>query len=615
MEFFDLVFPQNVGPLTYRVPEPMRGDVVPGMLVSAEIRKSVKRAVVLRPQFKPPGGELKEIKSIESEGPVLSGPMLRTLEWMAEYYFSNEGLVLKSVLPREFFERVKARKSSSAVAEEQAAYVPGALDERALAALDEIRENVSKRHYKTFLYHAPSTGDELSFTLEAIRGCGNVIILAPEHTGMKYLEKALRDVAGDRLVLYHGAMSGGARTQAIEKILSGEGDVVLGSRMAVFAPLKEVSLIAVLHEENTAYKADSGVRYSARDMAVLRGFEESATVLLTSICPSVGSWHNAETGKYNLMEGVTSRLRPEVRVIDMRRSKSAISKKLQDAAASRIGKEQRAMFVINRGGYSMLRCGDCGEVISCKDCSVPLIYHKKDKSLRCTYCGAEARPPEVCLNCGGILEPAGAGVERVLEEMDSLNPFGVQTGAPLKVLTDTGEKLIVGSRGIARQEAASGGFSITGLLNADTYRYVPDFRATERAFKELIYLADKTAPGGQLFIQTLSPRDGLFSLARKFDFRGFYRRELSERKALGYPPYQRMVLLSATGTFLDAAGRGNFNDVEVLGPVPAMTKRGKRITKLLLKSSSRKALRSALKKILKGRPSREVAVDVDPIWV
>jgi primosomal protein N' (replication factor Y) len=142
---------------------------------------------------------------------------------------------------------------------------------------------------------------------------------------------------------------------------------------------------------------------------------------------------------------------------------------------------------------------------------------------------------------------------------------------------------------------------------------VPDFRATERAFKELIYLADKSAPGGQLFIQTSSPRDSLFSYLRKFDFRGFYRRELSEREALGYPPYQRMVLLTSTGASLNV--QGNFNEVEVLGPVPAMTKRGRNITKLLLKSSSRKALRSALKKILKGRSSREVTVDVDPIWV
>ncbi|NIM05151.1 MAG: hypothetical protein GTO55_03650, partial [Armatimonadetes bacterium] len=220
--------------------------------------------------------------------------------------------------------------------------------------------------------------------------------------------------------------------------------------MAVFAPLKEVSLIVVLHEENTAYKADSGVRYSARDMAVLRGFEESATVVLTSICPSVDSWHNAETGKYDLIEGVSTRLRPMVRVIDMRRSESAISKKLRDAAASRVGKDERAMFVINRGGYSMLRCEDCREVIGCKNCGVPLIHHKKDKSLKCTYCGAEGRPQDVCPSCGGLLEPAGAGVERVLEELDSLSPFGVGPGAPLKVLVDTEEKLIVGAKGIAR---------------------------------------------------------------------------------------------------------------------------------------------------------------------
>ena len=197
--------------------------------------------------------------------------MLRTLEWMADYYFSNEGLVLKSMLPREFFERVKARKSSTGeVAEEQAAYVAGERpDERTAKSLEEIRDNVSKRHYKTYLYHAPSTREELTFVLEAVRDHENVIVLVPELTGMKYLEQAMREVAGERLVLYHSAMSRGARSDAIARMTSGEGCVVLGSRMAVFASLKQVSLIIALHEENTAYKADSGVRYSARDMAVL----------------------------------------------------------------------------------------------------------------------------------------------------------------------------------------------------------------------------------------------------------------------------------------------------------------------------------------------------------
>jgi primosomal protein N' len=549
MEFFDLIFPQSVGPLTYRVPESLKGRVEQGMLVDAEIRKSVKRAVVLRPCFKPPEGKLKEIASIESEGPVLSGPMLRLIEWMAEYYFSNVGLVLKSILPREFFNRVKARKPAPEVSEEQAAY---------------------------------------------------------------QIEGSVKAAAGEGFCLYHGGLSRGARSGAIEKIISGEANVVLGSRSAVFAPLKNVSLIVVLHEENTAYKADSGVRYSARDMAVLRGFEESATVLLTSICPSVESWHNAEIGKYTLIEA-PSAPRPEVRVIDMRRSKDAISKKLREAAKSRIEKGQRAMFVVNRRGYSMLRCGDCQHVTGCKDCGVPLIYFKADTVMRCSYCGASGPPPETCPDCGGLMEAVGAGVERVLEEMDSLSPLSVEKGEPLKVMSDTDEKLIVGTKAIARQDAASEGFKLSALLNAESYRYVPDFRATERAFKELLYLADKTSPGGQIFIQSMSPGSELLKYIRRFNFRGFYRDELSQREALGYPPFTRMVLLTSPSPI--EVGTGNFKGVEVLGPVPALTKKGKKIFKLLLKSASRKDLRIALKKILKGRSSREVTVDVDPIWV
>jgi primosomal protein N' (replication factor Y) len=611
MEFFDLIFPQSVGPLTYRVPESLKGRVEQGMLVDAEIRKSVKRAVVLRPCFKPPEGKLKEIASIESEGPVLSGPMLRLIEWMAEYYFSNVGLVLKSILPREFFNRVKARKPAPEVSEEQAAYRRD-LDEKTRQAIERIRENIDKRHYKCFLHHAPSTQDELSFTLEAIRGLENVIVLVPEHASLKQIEGSVKAAAGEGFCLYHGGLSRGARSGAIEKIISGEANVVLGSRSAVFAPLKNVSLIVVLHEENTAYKADSGVRYSARDMAVLRGFEESATVLLTSICPSVESWHNAEIGKYTLIEA-PSAPRPEVRVIDMRRSKDAISKKLREAAKSRIEKGQRAMFVVNRRGYSMLRCGDCQHVTGCKDCGVPLIYFKADTVMRCSYCGASGPPPETCPDCGGLMEAVGAGVERVLEEMDSLSPLSVEKGEPLKVMSDTDEKLIVGTKAIARQDAASEGFKLSALLNAESYRYVPDFRATERAFKELLYLADKTSPGGQIFIQSMSPGSELLKYIRRFNFRGFYRDELSQREALGYPPFTRMVLLTSPSPI--EVGTGNFKGVEVLGPVPALTKKGKKIFKLLLKSASRKDLRIALKKILKGRSSREVTVDVDPIWV
>lgn len=616
MEFFDLVFPQNVGPLTYRVPAFLKRDIVPGMLVSAEIRRSVKRAVVLRPQFKPPEGVLKEIKFVESEGPVLSGPMLRTIEWMAEYYFSNEGSVLKSILPREFFERVKARRPRHAVSEEQASYSPGSPGEEDLEAIRQIRDNIRKRHYKTFLYHAPSTRGELSFVLEAIKDIDNVIVLVPEHTGMKYIESAMRDVAGERLVQYHGGLSKGARSEAIEKILSGDGDVVLGSRSAVFAPLRKVSLIVVLHEDNAAYKADSGIRYNARDMAVLRGFEESATVLLTSICPSVESWHNASSGKYTLVEGASRAARPEVRVMDTRRTKGAIARKLREAAGSRMAKDGRVMFVVNRGGYSMLRCSDCQHVVSCSGCNVPLIYHKRDKSLRCQYCGAVGPPPGTCPSCGGLLEPAGAGIERVMEELGELRP--AEAAGSLGVLSDTEEKLIVGTKRAARYEAGEG-FTVSALLNADSYRYVPDFRATERAFRELLYLADKTAPGGQLFVQTANPRSRLFSHLRRFDFRGFYREELAERKALGYPPYTRMVLLSGAtglaGAFSTETGPANFNGVDVLGPVPAMTKRGKKISKLLLKSSSRKALRAALSRILRSKYSREITVDVDPIWV
>ncbi len=612
MGFVDVVFPQNVGALTYRVPGGMA--VSPGMLVGAEIRRSVKRGVVLREQPRPPGGKLKEISSVESDGPVLSDGMLRLISWMAEYYFALEGQVLKSMLPREFFDRVKARKPPPEVAEARSPYA-GGLGGASPEALADVRKSAQQGCYRTFLYHAPSVKDEFAFALEAIKGLRGVIVLVPEHTGIKSIEGALKRAAGDRLVLYHGGLARGARSDAIEKIVSGSADVVLGSRSAVFAPLRDVSLIVVLHEENTAYKADSGVRYGARDMAVMRGYQEGAAVLLASICPSVESWHNCRSGKYSLIQGRRGHLRPEVRVVDMRRARGAISRKLREAAASRIRKGQRVMFVINRRGYSMLQCADCQGLIDCTGCGVPLVFYKSERKLRCSYCGLGFPAPTTCPSCGGLLEAAGSGIERVMEELQELKPSGVDRSAALRVLSDTGTKLVVGTGGLARKEAGGEGFSLSAVLNADSYRYVPDFRSAERAFQEFLYVSDKTAPGGQLFLQSMNPRAPLFSHLRKFDFRRFYEAQLGERRELGYPPYSRMVLVTVSSAAAPDVAPGSYRGVDVLGPVPAITKRGKKVQKILLRSASRAALRAALGKLLAGLPAPDVTVDVDPIWV
>lgn len=620
MEYFDVIFPLNLGPLTYRKPRGHKGPLAPGTLVRAEIKKSIKKGIVLGPAIAPPHGQADAFKEISEVmgGPVLSPAMLKLISWMSEYYLAREGVVLKAVFPREYFEGVRPRGKAPAAGAGCPA-PPGVLDAESVGALERIREHSHKRLYRTFLLHCPSTGHELSFVLQAAMCMRNLIILCPEHAGTRRLAGLLGEAAGDRLAVLHSGISRGRRAEVVERISSGLADIVLGSRSAVFAPLKEVSLIAVLREEDPSYKEEGGIRYNARDMAVMRGYLEGAPVLLSSICPSAESFHNARTGKYELIEAATRAKRPKVRLIDMRGARSSISGRLLQDAKRRLQKKERVMFLINRRGYSMLQCGDCGDVVLCGRCSSPLVFYKADKALRCHRCGLKAAPPRNCPRCSGLLEPSGAGVERLEEELKALNPLAVDSRrkAALKVLSEADVRLAIGTKLLARRPELGEGFSLAGVLNADAYLYAPDFRSRERAFEDLLYAADRVSPGGELVLQSRNPGAPLFRYIRRFDFRGFYEDELMEREALMYPPYSRMALITiegvGEGADMPRPVRLRQVEVEVLGPVPALTKRGRRVWKILLKSPTSKALRPAIRQVLGGLKGLKTTVDVDPM--
>lgn len=617
MKFVDVIFPLNLGPLTYGVSEALKDAVRPGMLVRAEIKKTVKTGIVLGPALKPPGGGIKDIDDVVWDNPVLSSAMLQLITWMAGYYFSNEGSVLKGILPREFWlAKPFDGESNPGCPDAVSGDSPGDFMHPMLKT---VRENIKKKYYKTFLLHAPGTEYELSFLLEAISGMRNIIVLCPGHAEIKHIQEAVKETAGERLGILHSGLSKSRRVKTLQRITSGAADIVLGSRSAVFAPLKEVSLIAVMHEESTSYKEERSMKYNARDIAVMRGYLEGASVLLSSICPSVESYHNATTGKYTLIE-TRPQGKPKVRIIDVRGTRSPVSRKLLEVSKSRIKKGEKVMFLINRKGYSMLQCPDCEHLEICDNCNIPLVFYKKERLLRCSYCGGESTPPETCPQCGGFIGPSGAGIERLEEELGALSPLlGVEGKHGLKVLLETDSKLVVGTKLLARRPELRGGFSMAGIVNADAYLYVPDFRSAERAFQDIVYTAEKIRPNGEIIIQTRNPHAALFRHIRRFGFKGFYKEELSERKSLRYPPFSRMALITGDmghkPPFHRTWEAKKSSDVEVLGPVLSLTKRGKKVWKILIKARSRKDLQTALARVKRSQAGVKINVDVDPIFV
>ena len=320
---------------------------------------------------------------------------------MSDYYIAQEGLVLKQTMPGELFLKTRMRKSKKEISDVNTIDFMDIGPE----AVQDIIAAISSNKYMGFLCHAPSLIYEYSMVLKLLSSVRNIIVLLPDIGQANVLYTALKDLYEERLCLLHGEISRGKRSAYIEGILSGRYDIVIGTRAALFAPLKKVSLIMVLNEHSQLYKIEEGLRYNIRDVAVMRAFIEKAPVLLSSISPSIDSYFNAITNKYRIIKPATDIKRPNIRIADMQFEKKirpGLSKTVHDAARKHIQKNNKVMFVVNRRGYSStLLCLECAHIIKCQACDIPMVLHKNDNSLKCHYCNKIITVPERCPRCKG----------------------------------------------------------------------------------------------------------------------------------------------------------------------------------------------------------------------
>lgn len=634
MSYVDVVFPVNLGPLTYKCTAELARLVQPGMIVSAPLKNRITRGVLWNADAVPPGGELKYVTEIHGSSPVLGPGLMKLLRWMAEYYFAQEGTVLKQTVPKEIFtlskrSRRSERKSSRGsltnlcdVPGEDAADIVGA---------------AQAGQYRTFLVHAGSVIYEYSLVRTILdSGIRNVLVVLPEISRADKLAEALDERFGERVCILHGEIPGGRRSEHIRGILAGSYDVVVGTGMALFAPMRNVALIIVLREHSSLYKREEGIGYNVRDAAVMRGYMEKSSVVLTSVSPSVDSYFNALAGKYSLIRPTTRGGRPRTMTVDMKCEKKAspgIAKAAIDASRSRLGQGEKIMFVINRRGHStFFLCSDCGHAESCPSCNIPLVFHKKEKILKCHYCGVARNVPERCGRCGGHdLKLLGYGTQKVQEEIARLLGTDAirfdsdevrrnsEVDEILRSIAGGATKAIVGTR-MMTGRLENEKFGLAVILNIDASLNIPDFRASEKAYMELLSISELLVPGGQLIIQTRFPQNPIFRYLRENDYSSFVRAELSVRKTLHYPPYSKLVKIIFSGnTDLSRAEElmvSSGKDVEVLGPVVDRGRKGEKRVMFLLKAGDRGLLRAAVKKIrgiattVKGL---KVLIDVDPL--
>ncbi len=557
---------------------------------------------------------------------------------MAGYYLAPEGAVLKSMAFMDYFDipKRKRMKESESGGFKEGEGISG-LPYISRETVSPVLDSLSRNEYGTYLVHAPTFRHEISSLLQIIKGIRNIIILVPEIAHVEALLPILEDFAQERLTVLHGRLSPGRRRNAIHRILSGDSDIVLGTRIAVFAPLPSVSLLSVVEEQNRAYKNLEGVRYHARDVAVMRGYLGSATTVLSSPAPSLESFQNTVKGKYTFLPVEGAAQRPRVEVIPMKTAKKTtpyLSRRALQAASSALGKDENVLFFINRKGYSLIECMECNTVFACPECGIPLIYHKNKMLLKCHYCSHTSGVPERCGRCRSVkLEMVGAGTQRIAADLATF--LGRE---PLRFDSDSfrdepelrrgraalmqGQELIVGTKAVSGRLPACGTYGLCVFLNPDIGLHLPDFRSSELLFQEIVGISQYIKDDGLMIIQTKMPENHVFKFIKGYRLREFFLSELSMRKSLAYPPFSRMIVVHAssrtdmTGALADILTPVD-TAIEMIGPLHT-SKGGNHVWKVVLKSTKKERLGAYAKRVvdaLREEKRLRIVVDVDPISV
>jgi len=503
----------------------------------------------------------------------------------------------------------------------------------------------------------------MQIAAEAIKGGHSVLVLVPEIALISQMERWFRARFGERVAVLHSGLSSGERYDQWMRILRKEVVIAIGARSAIFAPFTDIGIIIVDEEHDTSYKQESGLRYNARDLAVMRAKLHHGIALLGSATPSIQSYYNVKTKKFievNLKKRVKERLLPDITIVDLcknrdvRGIKRYITSELYGAMKGAIDRGEQILLFLNRRGFAGLPiCAACGEAVRCKNCDISMTLHKKANAYKCHYCGFTRASVSNCMVCGSSkIKLLGLGTEKVESAVKSLFPDAkvarmdrdttTRKGSILKILKDLRNHtidILVGTQMVTKGHDFPN-ITLVGIICADLSLSFPDFRAGERTFQLLAQVSGRAGRGvtpGSVILQTYTPNHFSISSAKEQDFKTFYDIEISFRKALNYPPFSRMIQFKISGKDEEKTGRhaktmgdlcnalnknsqSLLKSVDILGPVKSpLSKIAKQYRwQLLLKCSNVTPLHQFVYQLLHKNPSIfnkrdvKVVIDVDP---
>jgi primosomal protein N' (replication factor Y) len=538
---------------------------------------------------------------------------------------------------------------------------PLQLNEDQQQAIGAIDAAIQTSGFAPFLLHGVTGSGKTEVYIAAIQSTvalgRSAIMIVPEIGLSQAIYYRLEKVLGTELGLIHSRMSARARLDIWKKARSGRLRIILGPRSAIFSSLPNLGLIVVDEEHDQSLKqASPAPRYHARDLAVYRARQEKCAVILGSATPSVESYYNATSGKYQLLElpyRVDKREMPKVTSVNLldsfkQKGFAYLTKLMVDRITATLAAGGQVMLLLNRRGFApSVHCYDCGNKLTCKHCAVSLVYHKGRHRMICHLCGYDEPYPDHCPSCGSnLFLYKGVGTEKLEEELrrhllganiirmdlDSTRRRGSFQDLYHRFKSGKAQ-ILIGTQMIAK------GFdfpnvALVGIVSADTALELPDFRARERTFQLLTQASGRAGRlnfPGEVLMQTLHPRDGTIALASKHDFKSFYTREIVDRRELGFPPFTHLILLEVEAPDQEYAEvkaaelrKGllglSHRPFTLLGPIPAPILKRRSLFRfhLLLKTGKVKMTLSCLDSVLSRKEFQtseklHVIVDVDAV--
>ena len=535
------------------------------------------------------GKRLRYIEKVDDDV-SLSEEMIRTALWMKKRYICRLIDAVNCFTP--VGEKARRGQRKNPFAEEKGE--PSSVKELTLQQaqiLQRIGEAAKAKKHMRFLLHGVTGSGKTEIYIRAAQQVleqgRNVIVLVPEIalTG-QIIDRFIGRFGSGKVAVLHSKLSLGERYDQWKKVrdgCDGDGQIVIGARSAVFAPLENIGLIVIDEEHETTYKSDHTPKYDTIEVALKRvqDKDNNGILLLGSATPSVVSYQRPQEGIYELLE-LTERYNkvvlPEISIVDMREelkrgNRSIISSELCSKMKDTLEAGRQVILFLNRRGYStFVSCRECGYVARCPGCGLSLTYHKAGGQAVCHYCGYHEPAPNKCPECGSkYIRYFGSGTEKLEEAVSDLFPEYAAERLDLDTVKRKGEltrklkafrsgktQILIGTQIIAKGLDFRN-VGLSGIVSADVSLNIPDFRSPERTFQLITQAAGRAGRGdsqGHVVIQTYSPEHYAVAFASQHDYKGFFETEKQLRAYMGYPPYSDLFQIVFTAKREDAAKDG-----------------------------------------------------------